>query len=171
MDSSPPTAERDLSHAEAIVVRALTIADAEGAAEVIRAAFAVQCRATTPPSSALRETTGSIAAKIAAGGGFGGFERDRLVAVALWQDVGEALLVARVCVLPDRRGRSLGRRLIADCEAAARFRSRSRLRVRVRLELPENEQLFARVGFSRLHVEAHAGFDAPTVAVLEKPLA
>ena len=76
----------------------------KGAAAVIRAAFAAQSRATTPPSSALRETAESVAAKIAAGGGFGAFARGRLVAVALWQDVGDALLIARVCALPDRAG-------------------------------------------------------------------
>ena len=41
--------------ADAVSVGALTISDADVAAEVIRAAFAAQSRATTPPSSALRE--------------------------------------------------------------------------------------------------------------------
>jgi GNAT superfamily N-acetyltransferase len=170
MDPSSLSAERDPPQAETVVVRALTISDVEGAAGVIRAAFAVQGRATTPPSSALRETAESVAAKIAAGGGFGAFGKAGLVAVALWQDVGEALLVARVCALPEARGRNLSRHLIAACEAEARSRGLSRVRLRVRLALPENEQLFARMGFQRLHVEAHAGFDAPTVEVLEKRL-
>ncbi len=160
----------DLSfpRADAVSVGALTISDADVAAEVIRAAFAVQSRATTPPSSALRETNESIAAKIAAGGGFGGFERGRLVAVALWQVNGEAMLIGRISVLPEARGRALSGRLIAACEAAARSRGLLSVRLRVRLALPENERLFSRMGFQRLCVEAHAGFDAPTVAVLEK---
>jgi GNAT superfamily N-acetyltransferase len=137
---------------------------------VIRAAFEAQSRATTPPSSALRETAESIAAKITVGGGFGAFDKGRLVAVALWQDVDGALLVARVSVLPDARGRSLSRRLVSACEAEARSRGLRRARLRVRLALPENEQLFKRMGFHRLRIEAHAGFDAPTVAVLEKQL-
>ena len=61
-----------------------------GRRRVIRAAFAAQSRPTTPPSSALRETSESIAAKIAAGGGFGAFAQGRLVAVALWQIDGDA---------------------------------------------------------------------------------
>ena len=98
------------------------------------------------------------------------FEPGRLVAVALWQDVDGALMIARVSVLPEARGRSLSRRLIAACETQARSRGLSRARLRVRLALPENERLFSRMGYARLFVEAHAGFDAPTVAVLEKRL-
>ena len=169
MIPSSPGAERAASQDDPDVL-ALTLLDAEDAAAVIRAAFAIQSRATTPPSSALRETTELIAAKIAAGGGFGAFEKRRLVAVALWQDIGEALLVARVSVLPEARGRSLSRRLVAACEAETRSRGLSRVRLRVRIALPENEQLFQRMGFQRLFVEAHVGFDAPTVAVLEKRL-
>ncbi len=165
-----PGAERAPSQTDPIVVRGLTIADAEEAAEIIRGAFAAKSRPTTPPSSALRETTESIAARIAAGGGFGAFERGRLVAAALWQGDGDALMIGRVCALVEARGRALSRRLIAACEAAARSRGLSHVRLRVRLELPENERLFSRMGFQRLHLEAHAGFAAPTVAVMEKRL-
>jgi hypothetical protein len=42
--------------------------------------------------------------------------------------------------------------------------------LRVRLALPENERLFERLGFRRVGVETHEGFDAPTVAVMEKRL-
>ena len=162
--------ERSPSPADEVVLRALTTADAADAAEVVRAAFAIQSRATTPPSSALRETTELIAAKIAAGGGFGAFEQGRLVAVALWQVDGDVFMIGRVCALSEARGRGWSGRLIAACEAAARSRALARARLRVRLELPENERLFSRLGFRRLHIEAHAGFAAPTVAVLEKRL-
>jgi heptaprenylglyceryl phosphate synthase len=50
MHPSFPSAEPAPSEADAIVVGALTASDAEGAAEVIRAGFAAQSRATTPPS-------------------------------------------------------------------------------------------------------------------------
>jgi hypothetical protein len=60
--------------------------------------------------------------------------------------------------------------LIAACEAEARGRGVKRMTLKTRLELPENERLFARFGFARLKVEAHAGFEAPTTAVMEKVL-
>ena len=165
-----PGVARAPPRTDLIVLRALAIVDAEDAAWVIRAAFAAQRRPTTPPSSALLDTTESIAARIAAGGGFGAFERRRLVAAALWQADGDALTIGRVCALIDVRGRGLSRRLIGACEAAAEARGLRRLRLRVRLELPENQRLFSCMGFARLRLDAHPGFDAPTVAVMEKRL-
>ncbi len=146
----------------------LTIADSAAVADLIRAAFAAQPRATEPPSSALRETAEIVAAKIAAGGGACVVADGRLVAVALWQADGGVLVIGRVCVLPEWRGRGFGARLIAAGEAAARTLGLRRTRLRVRLALPENERLFGRLGYTRAYVEAHAGFGAPTVAALEK---
>ncbi len=172
MVSFPPIAEEAPSQDDArddpFVLCALTTADAETAAEVIRTAFAAQSRATTPPSSALRETAETVAAKIVAGGGFGAFAEGRMVAVALWQVDGDALVIGRIGALPAWRGWSLSRRLIAACEKIANARRIEWLRLRVRLQLPENGRLFSRLGFVRVRVEAHAGFDAPTTAVMEK---
>ena len=161
-DARSPRAELPL--------RPLDVADASAAAAVIRAAFAAQPRATEPPSSALRETAETVAAKIAAGGGAGVVADGRLVAVALWQADGEVLVIGRVCVAPEWRGRGFSARLIGAGEAAARTLGLRRARLRVRLALPENERLFARLGYARAYVEAHVGFDAPTVAALEKPI-
>ena len=151
-------------------LRALAVRDAGAVAKVVRSAFAAQSRATQPPSSALRETGETVADKIAAGGGFGVFDGGRVVAVALWQVDGDALVIGRVSVLPAWRGRGLSARLIASCEQRARALSLKKTRLRVRLALPENERLFRRLGYARANVEAHSGFDAPTVAALEKPL-
>ena len=152
------------------ILRPLTLADAGDAAELIRTAFATQSHSTIPPSSALHETAEAIAAKIAAGGGFGIFEAGALIAAALWSLNGDALHVARVSVAPKARGRGIVRSLIAACEAETRRRSVGRMTLKTRLELPENERLFERFGFARLKVEAHPGFAAPTMAVMEKVL-
>lgn len=164
------TIANDAEAAPRMILRPLTVADAGEAAEVIRTAFAAQSRPTRPPSSALRETAQAVAAKIAAGGGFGVFEAGALVAVALWSVNGDALHVARVSVAPKARGRGLVRSLIAACETEASRRSVKRMTLKTRLELPENERLFGRFGFARLKVEAHPGFEAPTTAVMEKVL-
>jgi ribosomal protein S18 acetylase RimI-like enzyme len=161
---------KDAEAAPAVVLRPLTAADAREAAELIRAAFAAQKRRTTPPSSALVETRQAIAGKIAAGGGFGLFEAGALIAATLWSLNGDALHVARVSVAPEARGRGIVRSLIAACEAEARRRGLRQIRLKTRLELPENERLFERFGFARREVEAHPGFEAPTIAVMEKVL-
>lgn len=167
MISSSATANRV---ADAVALRPLTISEAAVAAEVIQAAFAAQPLPTRPPSSALRESAASIAAKIDAGGGVGAWADGRLTGLALWQVVGDALHVGRVSVLSERRGEGLCRRLLQACEDAARGLGLRRLTLRVRLELPENERLFERFGFARCGAEAHEGFDAPTTAVMEKRL-
>lgn len=161
---------KDAEAAPGTILRPLSTADAGGAAEVIRMAFAAQNRQTTPPSSALLETGPSIAAKIAAGGGFGAFEGGALVAAALWSLNDDALHVARVSVAPKARGRGIARSLIAACETEARRRGVRRMTLKTRLELPENELLFERCGFTLREVEAHPGFEAPTTAVMAKVL-
>jgi GNAT superfamily N-acetyltransferase len=171
MAFSSPLTERAPLKADAPALRPLTTADATEAAEVIRTAFAAQSRPTSPPSSALLETSEGVAAKIAAGGGFGAFEAGALIAAALWRIDGDALHVARVSVALQRRGRGVARSLIAACENEARERGIRRMTLKTRLELPENERLFERCGFARREVEAHAGFEGPTTAVMEKVLA
>jgi predicted N-acetyltransferase YhbS len=160
-----------LLNMDEISFRALILTDADETARVIRAAFAAQPRSTEPPSSALKETAGTIAAKIAAGGGIGAFASGALVAAVLWEIKAGALHVGRVSVAPAWRGRRLAGALIRACESEARRRGLARMTLRVRLELPENESLFERFGFERRGLDAHDGFDKPTQAVMEKRLA
>jgi GNAT superfamily N-acetyltransferase len=167
---STPLALRASLKADAFVLRPLTTTDTDEAALVIHAAFAAQSRPTSPPSSALHETGDAVADKIAEGGGFGVFEAGTLVAAALWRIDGDALHIARVSVTPERRRRGIASLLIAACENEARERSVRRMTLKTRLELPENERLFERFGFARREVEAHAGFEAPTTAVMERVL-
>jgi GNAT superfamily N-acetyltransferase len=156
--------------APGMVVRPLSIACADEAADLIRTAFAAQNRRTNPSSSALLETGPSIAAKIAAGGGFGAFEGGALIATVLWSLNDASLHVARVSVAPRARGRGFVRSLIAACETEARRRGLRRMTLKTRLELPENERLFERCGFARRGLDAHPGFETPTIAVMEKVL-
>ena len=160
----------DVEAAPGMVVRPLSTAYADEAAELIRTAFAAQNRRTTPPSSALLETGPSIAAKIVAGGGFGAFERGALIAAVLWSLNDDALHVARMSVASEARGRGIVRLLIAACETEARRRGVRGMTLKTRLELPENERLFERCGFVRRGIEAHPGFETPTTAVMEKVL-
>ncbi len=169
MEIRDPIAD-DAEAAAGMVVRPLSTAYADEAAELIRTAFAAQNRQTTPSSSALLETASSIAAKIEAGGGFGVFEGGALIAAVLWSLNDDALHVARVSVAPVARGRGTVRLLIAACETEARRRGVRGMTLKTRLELPENERLFEHYGFARREIEAHPGFETPTTAVMEKVL-
>ena len=151
-------------------VRSLRPADAAAAAGLIRAAFAAQSRATDPPSGALGETTASLAAKLAEGGGAGAEAEGALVGVVLWAETEGALYIGRVSVMSAWRGRGLARALLAAAEAEARRRGLARRTLRVRLALDDNQRLFARFGFKPAGQGAHPGYAAPTFVVMEKRL-
>ena len=154
----------------AIRIRPLTIGDAEAAASLVRQAFAAQSRATDPPSGALAETTASLAAKLAEGGGAGAETGGALVGVVLWAEQDGALYIGRVSVAPAWRGRSIASALLAAGEAEARRRGLKRMTLRVRLALDDNQRLFARFGFTPSATGCHPGYSAPTFMVMEKRL-
>ncbi len=151
-------------------VRLLTIGDAAAAASLIRQAFAAQSRATDPPSSALGETTASVSAKLAEGGGAGAEADGALVGVVLWAEKDGALFIGRVSVPPAWRGQGIARALLAAGEAEARRRGFKRMTLRVRLALGENQRLFAGLGFAPTGQGAHPGYPEPTFLVMEKRL-
>lgn len=151
-------------------VRPLAAADAEAAAALIREAFAAQSVATDPPSSALRETTESLAAHLAENGGAAVAADGRLVALVLRAERDGGLYVGRLAVAPSWRGRGLARALIDAAEAHARQRGLPRLHLRVRLALDENRRFFEASGFRATSEGAHPGYSAPTFAVMEKAL-
>jgi ribosomal protein S18 acetylase RimI-like enzyme len=169
MEIRDPIAE-DAGAAPGVVVRRLSTAYADEAADLIRTAFAAQNRRTNPSSSALLETGSSIAAKIEAGGGFGVFEGGALIAAVLWSLNDDTLHVARLSVAPEARGRGIVRLLIAACETEARRQGIRGMTLKTRLELPENERLFEHYDFARREIEAHPGFETPTTTVMEKVL-
>ena len=153
-----------------IRIRPLTTDDAAIAASLICEAFAAQSRATDPPSGALSETTASVAAKLAEGGGAGAEAGGALVGVVLWAQTEGALYIGRVSVAPGWRGRGIARALLTAGEAEARRRGLKRMTLRVRLALGENRRLFAGFGFAPVGQGAHPGYREPTFLVMEKRL-
>ena len=148
--------------------RPLSLLDAPRAAALIRAAFAAQGAATTPPSSALKESAEIVERKLSEGGGAGAFSGDELIGLILWAPDGDALCLGRLAVEPKRRGEGLGARLMALGETEALRRRFVKTRLRVRLELPLNRRFFARLGYEQVSAGAHAGHAHPTFAILEK---
>ena len=151
-------------------LRPLDARDAAAAAALIRAAFADQGGSTSPPSSALNETSEIVAQKLGQGGGLAAEVDGELAGLVLYAPDGDALYLGRLAVAPHRRGEGLAAWLMRAVEAEARRLGFARTRLRVRLELPENRRLFARLGYQQAATGAHAGFTRPTFAVLEKRL-
>ncbi len=150
-------------------VVALVPADAAAILPVIHAAFAAQSVATDPPSAALRERAESLAAQIAAGGGFGVREGGRWLAALLWaEEDTDALHFGRLAVLPEARRRGFARALVTAVEAEAARCGKARVTLGVRLVLADNRRLFASCGYVETARTAHPGYAQPTSATMEK---
>ena len=157
------------------MIRPLVPADARQAVAVIHAAFGAQSVATDPPSSALRETEGTVAAHIATHGGLCAMTGEAptcqaLAGVVLWAEREGGLYLGRLAVLPALRGAGLGRALVAQAEAEAVRRGLPRVHLSTRLKLLDNRRFFAACGYRETGQHAHAGYAAPTSVTMEKLL-
>ena len=151
----------------AIRIRPLTIDDAAAAASLVRQAFAAQSRATDPPSGALGETTASVAAKLAAGGGAGAEIDGALAGVVLWAEKKARSISAgnrprRASAAPGNR-----RRVAGGGRGRGAPPRHPAMTLRVRLALDENQRLFAGFGFAPVGQGAHRGFRERTLLVME----
>jgi GNAT superfamily N-acetyltransferase len=144
--------------------------DAGTVHRLTQAAFAEQA-SLDPPSGAGRESPDSVRADLAAGGGAIAWLDGSPVGCLRFQGVGGHLVVRRVAVPPDLRGRGIGRSLMAWAEAEAARRGAAEVAVHVRLALPGNLAFYRRLGYAVVAEHAHAGYDRPTSAELRKRLA
>jgi ribosomal protein S18 acetylase RimI-like enzyme len=154
-----------------VALRRLVLPDAAAAAALIRAAFADQGGQSDPPSSALKETAEAVAQKLAEGGGIAAFAAQEMIALVLFTADDDALYLGRLAVAPSARGQGVAARLLDLAEEEARRLGFDKIRLRVRLDLPANRRLFGRHGYREAARLSHPGFDRPTFAVMEKPLA
>lgn len=158
-----------MTAAHGITLRALTLADAAPAADLIRRAFAAQPMETDPPSSALKESGASLTALLARGGGGALAAIDGTMAGAvLWEEQAGGLYFGRLAVDPAARGRGVARALVHAVEAEARRRGLPRIHASVRIVLADNRRLFAALGFTETVARAHPGYRQPTTIAIEK---
>jgi GNAT superfamily N-acetyltransferase len=139
-------------------------------ADLVRLAFAAQARPTNPPSSALKETTATIAEELARGGGAVAELGGAVVGAVLWHEEEGSLYVGRVATHPAHRGRGVARALMAEAEREARRRGLRRMHLGVRLALDDNRRLFKALGFVDTSFHAHEGFTEPTWVRMERRL-
>lgn len=156
---------------DSIILRPAVLSDAPAISATIAAAFAQYRGKLVPESSAFRETPEVIAAQL--GNGTGAIVADRngaIVGCVLTELLEGDLYFGRLAVLPSMRGKNLARRLIEAVEAEARMRGLPGVRLGVRIALPDNQRLFASLGYAEISREAHPGFDRPTSINMRKPL-
>lgn len=150
------------------MLRAMSLADADAVAALIRAVFAAQPVATGPPPSALRVTASDVATHLQRGGGAVAEVDGVLVGSVLWEERDGGLYASRVAVAPGWRRRGIARALLGAAEAAAREMHLPCLRLATRLVLADNRRLFAACGFVETVQTAHAGYTEPTSVTMEK---
>jgi len=156
---------------DSIILRPATLSDAPAIAATIAAAFAQYAGRLVPESGALSETAASIASELSNGSGAIVAERNGSLLGCVMTKLEEGdLYFGRLAVLPSARGRNLARCLVEAVEAEARRRGLPGVRLGVRIALPDNQRLFASLGYREISREAHPGFDHPTSINMRKPL-
>ena len=66
-------------------------------------------------------------------------------------DEGGVMLLDNVAVLPDHRGRGVGRALLELAEDRATARGRTRIRLFTHVTMVENQVLYQRIGYAETH--------------------
>lgn len=155
----------------AYLLRRLQPDDAAVAAALIRAAFGGIEPPLQPSPSALGETTETVAAQIAEGGGMTADASGILVGVVLWQRRDDGLYIGRLSVAQGWRRRGIAIALLQAAETQARHLGLLRLSLGTRLMLAGNRALFAKFGFTEGATHAHPGFTHPTWVGMDKRLA
>lgn len=156
---------------DTLVLRPATSADARVLAATIAAGFAQYRGRLVPESGAFRETADGIAAELGKGAGAILAERNgTVVGCVMTRTMDGDLYFGRLSVLPAARGIGVARRLIDAVEAEARRRGLPGVRLGVRIALPDNQRLFAAMGYRETGREAHPGFDHPTSINMRKAL-
>jgi GNAT superfamily N-acetyltransferase len=142
--------------------------DAEGIVSVIHRAFRQYDGTLVPPSGAMQETAATVATRLASEGCILALAEVTPVGCVFYKATGGQIYLSRLAVLPERRGKGLARRLIAEVEAAARAARIATVTLGVRIALPENVALFAALGYREISRHAHPGFTEPTSLTMEK---
>ena len=156
---------------DGLSIRPAGAGEAHVLAATIVAAFEQYRGRLEPESGALRETVASIAAELREGSRALVAARDGAVAgCVMIKPVERDVYFGRLSVLPAARGLGVARRLIVAVEADARARGAEGVRLSVRVALPDNQRLFASLGYVETGREAHAGFAVPTMIHMRKPL-
>lgn len=147
-----------------------TEADVPLLVSIIHSAFEEYRGRLDPPSGAHSEDESSIRAKLAGETAVLAAVEGEPVAAVFYQLCPDHVYLHRLAVLPNQRGRGLGRRLVDYVEAQALILERPRVQLGVRLALPENLAYYERLGYRILHYASHTGYSEFTYVTMGKEL-
>ncbi|MGH2447402.1 MAG: GNAT family N-acetyltransferase [Chloroflexota bacterium] len=136
---------------------------------IMLAAYEEYRESLEPPSGAHDETVEDVAHALLAGGGLIARLNGEAAGSARYRPGDNCLLVERVAVLPEFRGRGIARSMMAEMETVARELGLRAVEVYARGSLPDNVAIYRRLGYRVLGSAPHRrGED--TVVTLRKNL-
>jgi GNAT superfamily N-acetyltransferase len=153
-----------------ILIRAVATSDIPTLASVIHAAYVEYEGRLTPPSGAHKETSGTLAAKLAHGEGAIAWQGDNAAGSVLYEPRGESMYLGRLAVPPQYRRRGIGTLLVNYVEEQARARGHKLITLGVRLQLPENTAFYTKLGYHIVSYGSHPGFTELTYMTMGKQL-
>ncbi|HEX5691075.1 MAG TPA: GNAT family N-acetyltransferase [Roseiflexaceae bacterium] len=157
-------------HMSNVTLREATADEAEVVAATLRAAFEEYRGWLDPPSGAHGETAEKIRREMRDAQVVLAQLGDTIAGCVFYAPVNQHIDLFRLAVLPEYRGRGIGRALIAYVEQRALELGFQRVQLGVRLQLPRNRALYERLGYQFVEARTHAGYSEPTYAILEKIL-
>lgn len=146
-------------------------ADAAEVVAVIRAAFGAR-PVLDPPSTALEETTSSVAGVLTRDGGLLARIDGRTVGALLFGSADGTLHLRRVSVLPEAQGRGIAKALAGAAAVLAADRGFRRLVLTARTELPATVRLWEGLGYREVARDGSSLTlvrDLPVVVAVDTP--
>ncbi len=138
---------------------------------IMHEAFAEYLGVLEPPSGAHVETVADVIEEMQRGGAVLAWLDGEAIGSGRWRVEPEGYLyIGRVSVLPAFRGRGAARAMLNYMEAIARQRGIPRLRLGVRMLLPQNIDLYRKLGYEIAEIIKHPKGDTEVV-FMEKQLA
>ncbi|MEP6665139.1 MAG: tRNA (adenosine(37)-N6)-threonylcarbamoyltransferase complex ATPase subunit type 1 TsaE [Nocardioidaceae bacterium] len=126
-----------------------SVDDAEVVRDVIHAAFGPRPR-VDPPSTALAETTASVAETLAGHGGLLCWVDGEPAGAVLFDDAGTALALRRVSAVPHFQSRGVASAIVGVAEEVAAGRGYDDVQLKARTELPATLVFWLRRGYIEL---------------------
>ena len=154
-----------------ITTRLATPEDAPTLHAITQAAFDTLRGKIDPPSSAHRETVGTVSADLTTGSGAIAELAGIPVGAVRFRVEPDGLYVGRVAVDPAHRGRGVARALMAAAEREAAARGLPETQVHVRRTLTGNVAMFERLGYRVASEYVHPRDPSAAVLTLVKPVA
>ena len=136
--------------------------------DIICTAFGQYDGVLDPPSGAHKESAEQLARKLNHARSILALVESIPAGCVIYEPSDDMLLLGRLAVLPEFRGRGVATALVADVEQRAVAAGATRVRLGVRVALPALRAWYERLGYRLVEERRHEGYDYTTYVILDK---